>query len=140
MPGIGFDYVRSHYALYLILGSLWIRPCLTAIAGLIMYPIARLLYLLSSEFPPVVENLLYLTLLLVSRFPNTVPSDTYVPNWALLDPTVCFKAFFYGIVIITRNRKTINGTPAKHVKQAVSISPPGLSSLSAPRYYLTRLV
>jgi hypothetical protein len=64
-----------------------------ALAGLHMWPTAHLFYPRRSEFPPGVENLLDLTLL-VSRFPNPVPPGTYVPHWAILDVTVCLKFFF----------------------------------------------
>ena len=63
------------------------------LAGLHIRTTARLFHLLHSEIPLVAENLLHLTLLLFSRFPNPVPAGTRVPRWALLDVTVCLKFF-----------------------------------------------
>ena len=37
------------------------------------------------------ESLLHSTLSLVSRFPNPVPPETFVPHWAIFDVTVCPK-------------------------------------------------
>ncbi len=74
-----------------------------------------------------VENLLRLTLKLVPRFPNPVPSGVYVPYWAALDVTVCFKVFFYGNVFTVYSRKRITGTLPQRFKQVVSIMSPIVS-------------
>ena len=58
-----------------------------------MWPTARLLYLLPSEFPLKVDNLSFMTFF---RFPNPVPAGIYVPHWAILDVTVCIEVLSYG--------------------------------------------
>jgi len=74
-----------------------------------------------------VENLLHLTLKLVPRFPNSVPSGIYVPYWATLDVTVCFKVLFYGNVFTVYFRMRMSGTLTQRFKQVVSIMFPIIS-------------
>jgi len=74
-----------------------------------------------------VENLLRLTLKLVPRFPNVVPSGVYVPHWATLDVTVCFKVLSYGNVFTVYFRMRISGTLTQRFKQVVSIMFPIIS-------------
>ena len=68
---------------------------MNALAGLILCSTAQRhpLYLLRGESPLGVENILHLTLQLVSRFPFPVPAEIRVPHWAILDVTVCLIFF-----------------------------------------------
>ena len=66
------------------------------------------------------------------RFPNPIPSGTRVPQWALLDVTVCFLAFFLDNILTTRSRTRTIGTLTDRMPSVV-----GTFSRLFSRYCLT---
>jgi hypothetical protein len=73
-----------------------------------------------------------LTLTPALRFPNPIPSGTRVPQWALLDVTVCFLAFFLDNILTTRSRTGTIGTLTNRMPSVV-----GTFSRLFSRYCLT---